>query len=682
MANLDDAVNQGLVSPEEQLELIDALDFMWRVRNELHFHAGKARDRLSYADQGHIARAFGYKKGEQPRMSHLMQDYYSAARQLRRFLQSAAKICNYSGIDSIEGSGEPVRSRVLVRDGALHLASTDENWFSQSPPRLMEIIWECARRRLPLSRSLERHIAANLHLVGDAFRASEVVRRYFLAVCSRPYEAGFALRQAANVGLLSRYIPEFGAIRDIIRYEDFHHYPVDEHTLLAIEALAKLQTMDDPVGRCLRESVEHLSDAHILVLAILFHDIGKAVGDVHVEESVRLTHEICRRIALPEDDEERIVFLVKNHLLMTNISQFRDVDDEDIVRVFSDTMKTEQRLRALFLLTYTDLSAVGPNVWNDWKGALLLKLYLRAEKMLLGRAETVGEDYWRLRKSAEVKQLVNAKLGEQVDSHLTALGERYLVAFSPQQIARHLQCLAAAMNTGLALHCTSVPQTGMSEIVVCTRDRQGLFAQLAGSFAAHLIDVNGAALFTRPDGYVIDVFHVADARSRRPLTPAEFVQVERTMHGVLLEHQNIREVVERSRRRLFALLQPRIPVRTRIEFDNHSSKTHTVIDVETGDRTGLLYDVVGAMAEAGLDISTARIVTDARRVRDSFYVTLEGRKIGEEEQSEIRACLHNAIHPVSAVDATTSMVEHGMEATGAAESSVALDTVDGGRGEP
>lgn len=651
VTTLEDAVHQGLVAPEEHLELIDALSFLWRVRNELHFRHRRPQDKLTFAEQAHVAKALGYTAGDSPRIPRFMQDYYGAARRLRKFLQSTAKICHIpAGGIAVDRDGA-AGARFVVRDGAIGIGSTDENWFSQNPARLMEVFWECARRRLPLSRSAERMVAANLHLVGDTFRSNDVVRQFFLALCSRPYEAGFALRQAASAGLLGRYIPEFQAISNIIRYEDFHHYPVDEHTLLAVEALARLQYMEDPVGRCLRESVEHLSDVHVLVLAILFHDLGKAVGEIHAAESVRLTHRICRRMGLSEDDEERIAFLVEHHMLMTNISQYRDVDDEEIVRSFADTVKSEQRLRALFLLTYADLSAVGPNVWNDWKGALLMKLYLRAEKMLVGRAETVGEEEWRARKTVEIRPLVSERLGERIEEHLQVLGERYLVAFSPQQIARHLQCLEQAERNGLALHCSANPRTGMSEVVVCTGDRHGLFAQIAGSFAAHLIDVNGAALFTRPDGMVVDVFTVADARSRRPLTPAEFAQLERTLRAVLVEGRDIHDYVQQSRRRLFALLQPRIPIRTRIDFDNHSSRTHTVIDVETGDRTGLLYDIVRSMADNGLDISTARIATDARRVRDSFYVTLDGRKIEDTTLQElIREQMHDAIYSKSSVE--------------------------------
>ncbi|MBI4558719.1 MAG: [protein-PII] uridylyltransferase [Candidatus Hydrogenedentes bacterium] len=648
---LEEVVSQGLISADEHLDFVEALDVIWQIRNELHFRSGKAEDRLTFANQEHVAKAFGYSSDGQRNIARFMQDYYAAARKLRRFLRIAARTCNAGAVVSFSDATESLSKQVRVDDGQLYAGVGDENWFAEKPTRLMEVFWRCARHHVNLSRATERHLTQNLHLVGDTFRSSEVVRRLFLAICNRPLQAGHALRQAALAGVLGRYIPEFAAVQGVIRYEDFHHYPVDEHTLKAIEALAQLPKGEDPVTRCLHEALEHLSDPYVLVMAVLFHDLGKAAGDVHVEQSVKLANRICRRIGLGDDDTERIAFLVKHHILMTNISQYRDFDDEHTVREFAHTMMTEQRLRELFLLSYCDLAAVGPNVWNEWKGALLLKLYLRTEKILLGRAETIGEEFWKSSKADAVRAFLPAGLRERVEEHLTGLGERYFLSFTPQQIARHVECVERTRRAGLALDCSTYPNTNMSEVVICTRDRQGLFAEIAGSFSSQLVDVISASLFTRPDGFVVDSFTVNDARLRRPLTPAQVGGIEQILRAALLDGEDIRHYVERSRRRLFALLQPRIPVRTRIDFDNHSSRTCTVIDIETGDRTGLLYDLARTMAEEGLNIVTARIVTDARRVRDSFYVTLNGTKIDDEtKQEQLREVIHHAIHPRAAVE--------------------------------
>ncbi|MFA6241652.1 MAG: [protein-PII] uridylyltransferase [Candidatus Hydrogenedentales bacterium] len=650
ITTLDEAVGQGIISADEHLEFVDGLDFIWRCRNEMHFHAGKTDDRLTFGHQRNLARALGY--GDHLGVSRFLQDYYAAAGRLRRFLRIAARVCNYANSASLPDAGMPIAQEYVIENDEIYVGVGDRNWFTHNPARLMEVFWLCARHRAPLSRSSERLVAENLHLVNDTFRSNDVVRRFFLAICNKPLSAGFALRQAASLGLLDKYLPEFAAIQNVIRYEDFHSYPVGEHTLRAIDALNEMANVPGAVGRCLREALENLADPYILVMAILFHDLGKAAGDIHVDESVRITHEICRRIGMQEEDEERIAFLVKHHVLMTNMSQYRDIDDEDIVRDFAETMKNEQRLRGLFLLSYADLSAVGPGVWNEWKGALLLQLYLRTVKRLLGRAESPDEEFWHSAKAQAVSEQTRADLRGEVESHLCGLGQRYFVAFQPEQIALHIECAEDARQSGLALRCRPNQNTGLSDVVICTGDRHGLFSKIAGCFSAQLIDINGAALFTRPDGMVVDCFSVCDAKYSRPLTPAQTGRVEQVLRSVLLDGEDVQEHVDRSLRRLFALLQPRVPVPTKIEFDNSSSRNHTIIDIETGDRTGLLYDITRAMSEAGLDIATARIVTDARRVRDSFYVTRNNGKIEDQEtQTAIRDMIHCAIHPRAAAEA-------------------------------
>ncbi|MCP4641048.1 MAG: [protein-PII] uridylyltransferase [bacterium] len=646
---LDEALAQGLITPEEQLDFAGGLDFLWRIRNELHFRAEKQDDTLTYASQQRVAKAFGYCDGPQQDVALLMQDYYAAASMMRRFLRIAARICDYEGTSDAEAPELTENDRPLpwvIRGAELFAGLGDPDYFKHNPPRLMELFWRCARDKVHLSRSTERSVTENLSLVNETFRSSEPVRRYLIALCNHPLEAGHALRQAAHVGFLGRYLPEYAAVTGMIRYQNFHTYPVDEHTLRALESFTGIPEMDGPVGSVLREALENLSDPYILVLSLLFHDFGKVAGEVHVEESMRLTEGICDRIGLPREDREQIAFLVKHHILMNHISQYRDIDDEDIVTSFCDTVKSEQRLRALLLLSYADLYAVGPSVWNDWKGTLLMQLYLRAMKRLSGRAETVGEEYWNTPKAEKALATVETRLQPEVRPHLEGLGQRYFVAFTPAQVAQHIECVAEARECGLAMKATRVENAGMSEVVICTQDRQGLFAAIAGCFSSQLMDVHSAALFTRPDGWVVDVFTVMDAWQRQPLTHRQAGALERMLRGVLLEGQDVGEHVENSRRRLFALLQPPLPVQTRVEFDNGSSRIHTVIDLETGDRTGLLYDITRAMAKLGLDISTARIVTDARRVRDSFYVTQDRAKIEDEiRHVEIREALIRAIHP-------------------------------------
>lgn len=650
LSGLDDLRSLGHISPDEYLQMVEALDFIWRIRNEIHFHTGKSDNVLRFPLQQHVAKVFGYGDGVQEAMDRFMRDYYIAAQSLRWFLRMALRLCEHrTGAEQADRAA-PSRSQLTVYRGELCLISQDKQWFAENPVRLMEIIWQSERRRVPLSRITEGWIRDNLNLVGYAFRSSDTVRRYFVAICSRPLLAGQALRQAANAGLLAAYIPEFAAVQGIVRYADFHSYPVHEHTLRAIEALAEIPKMDGPVAEVLRNALERVRNPHTLVLAILMHDLGKVHGEEHAEASVRIARTVCARMGLPEEDAEQIEFLVRHHMLMTNIAFYRDTNDPEIVNSFAETMKTDERLRQLLLLTYADLRAVGPDVWNEWKGALLLKLFLKAERNLLGRAELAPEeDFWNLPKAAETESMAPEFLRDSVQSYLRAFGERYFVSYSPKHLVEQMACLEEARQTGLAMRCSTHEETATSEVVVCTRDRHGLFANIAGSFTAQLVDVQSAALFTSLDGWVVDCFTVRDAMNNRPLTESQFDSVSRVLRRVLLEEGDIQQYVDQSRKRLFALLQPRVPVRTRIEFDNLSSSTDTVIDIETGDRTGLLYDMARALAAMGVDIQTARIMTDARRVRDSFYVRMNhGKLLDTETQMAVRNGLEEAIQPLAA----------------------------------
>jgi [protein-PII] uridylyltransferase len=648
----DDLARLNVIAQEEHLALSESLDFLWRIRNELHFHTGKPGNQLTFALQHHVARAFGYRGAPQTAMAHFMQDYYHAAQRLRRFFESVLHWCDHP-VESMaldfSLSPEHPRTAYLIQNGQLWIGTAGQYWFSERPSRMMEIFWICARREIVLSHDALERIRENLSLAGPEFQKDRLVQQYFIAVCGRPEQAGPLLRQMAQCGLLGAYFPEFAAIQGVVRYADFHSYPVDEHTLRALEALGQIPALEGAVGRFLGHCLELLRNPHVPVLAILMHDWGKAVGDEHSVESAARAHGACTRIGMREEQIEKVVFLVEHHMRMSDIAFYRDTNDLDVIRDFSALMKTDGLLRALLLLTYADLSAVAPGVWTEWKGALLLKLFLKTERVLLGRSDIVSEEgYWNLPKAREVAEALPPELSDHTEAHLRAFGQGYFVAFTPKHIAQHLRCLDGAKKTGMAVHCDAHEATGMSEVVVCTKDRPGLFAMIAGSFCAHMVDITEAALFTSPEGYVVDCFTVRHALSGAALTKNQFRHVERTLREVLSKEDVVEKAVAQARHRFFAMLKPVVPVPVRIDFDNDASATDTVIDIEAGDRTGLLYDMAHALSVQSVDIQTARIVTDARQVRDAFYVRSQGKKILDDAAlQEIRGVLKKAIKGTS-----------------------------------
>jgi len=648
---LEEAAGHGLITEDQLLEFSQAIDFLWRVRNELHFQTGKREDNLSFRYEETVAVALGYTTPDERETARFMQDYYASARTMQALRFLVGRAIRAQGRLKPAVPTSPAHE-VTITNGTLEAGISDPHWYEENPTRLMSVFWESARHGLPLTAPTLDLIAANAHLIGDTFRSDDLVRKFFMAMCGRADTAGLALRQAAQAGVLGRYLPEFAAIHGIVRYEDFHHYPVDEHTLQTIEALGRIGTMEGPVGGFLKSALEHLSDPYILVLALLLHDLGKAKGEEHTEEGMQLARQIGQRIRLAEEDTERIAFLVKHHLLMTHIALYRDVDDPDIVEAFARTMKSEQRLRALLLMSYADLSAVGPGVWTEWKGALLLKLYLRAERVLTGQSETADEAFWDHPRVAQIEEQAGPEMRPRVKEHVKDMGAHYLLAYPPPAIARHVACVAEAESKGLAIQVTTSEDTRTTDVVVCAPDHLGLFEEVTGCFVSQFVDVQEANLFTRSTGMALDCFRVSSAKRGGPLTDGETAQLSKVLTAVLSREKPVESFIEQSRRRVFALLHPPAPVRTEVRFDNMASRRFTVIDIMTGDRTGLLYDMSKALRERGVDISSARIVTDARRVRDSFYISRAGKKLEDSaELATIEEALRSAIlgRPAAAV---------------------------------
>lgn len=642
---LDGIAGKGYITPDERLELASALDHMWRIRNALHYAAGKQEDRLSFDREAELAVALGYTDASENDTARFMQDYYSAARVLNGFYLKAAQLHLENDAPASDAADDT--SGFEVYRGALQGAFVDDRWFEETPSRLMAVFHEVARRDVALSERLSNRVSENIHLITDSFRESPVVRGFFVSLCSRPLVAGRAMRLMAETGVLEGYLPEFKAVRDIIRYEDFHHYPVDEHTLRAVEAIATIPTLEGSVGEILMDTFERIQDPHILVLALLCHDLGKATGEEHSEEGRRMAWELGNRIGLPEEDTERIAFLVEHHLLMTQLALYRDTDDVDVIESFAKTIKSENRLRYLLLLSFCDMSAVGPNVWNDWKGSLLVKLFFRTERVLMGYEDSPSEEaYWEHPKTQAIIAEMGDDASDHVVDHLKDLGDQYFSGFSVDEIVMHLQCLKEARADGFAIASTESTTHGTTEFVVCAPDHSGLFEEIAGCFASELIDVERSTLFTCTDGIALDHFTVLVAQNRVPMTANQVKKMAAVMRDVIVKGHSVDAVLEKSRRRIFSVLHPQAPVPTRVTFDNAGSQRFTIIDIEAGDRTGLLYDIAQAMKRSNMDIARAHIVTDARRVRDSFYVTRGNQKIDNQiECGELEEALRDAIQP-------------------------------------
>jgi len=643
---LRELTDKGLITPREQAAADAALTFLWRVRNELHFFSGHKNDVLTRDLQPRIAKNLGYENDETTLgVERFMRDYYLHARVIHRVSKRLIARCQETL--SRRGSAErrqrqqALADGLVFFDGRLHLADRDPSQLRTDPARLMKVFWHLHRLGCELSLDLERAIEDSLHLVDEAFRRSDGVRELFLDVCRTWGRAAQTFSEMHELGLLGRYLPEFGALTCLVQYDVYHKFSADQHSLLAVEHLEALAPGQSAESEGAAHVLSEVEKPELLMLGMLLHDIGKAKGHGHVAKGIPLVRELTARLGLQAADGAAVEFLVAHHLTMSHVAQRRDIDDPKTITDFAAAVGDPSRLRMLYLLTYADMRAVGPGVLTPWQARILHELYARTLASLTGgRVARPSRTRLAERLHAAAKGEVDL---QAVKAHLAMMTDRYLESTSVQRMAEHLRMLDGLGESPVVTALFHHPDLGSSDLVVVTRDLPGLFALIAGTLAASDVNIISAQIHTRADGIVIDTFQVNDPAGDVIGSPAHWARTLDALRAVLTGEQTVPALLDRRRAAGREATGPGGP--SKIALDNQLSDTATVIEVKCPDRLGLLYLITKTLAGLGLDIVSARIATEIDQAFDTFYVQdREGRKIEDPETLErARAGLEQAL---------------------------------------
>jgi [protein-PII] uridylyltransferase len=646
---LRELTEKGVISEREQRLADEALTFQWRVRNELHFLAGHKNDVLSRERQPEIAKRFGYADDETLLgVEKFMRDYYLHARAIhrvsRRLIARCREALSRRASAARRARQEALADGLVVFDGRLHLAEPDLRAFREDPTRLMKVFWHLHRLGCELASDLERAVEDSLDLVDDAFRSSLVVRDLFLEICRNWGRVAPTLREMHELGVLGRYLPEFGALTCLVQYDVYHKFSVDQHSLLAVENLEALAPGQSAESEGAAQVFSTIERPDLLLLGMLLHDIGKAQGHGHVAKGIPLVRHLTRRLALPAADAAALEFLVAHHLTMSHTAQRRDLHDPKTVEDLAAAVRDPQWLGMLYLLTYADMRAVGPGVMTAWQAAMLLDLYSRTLARLTGGAPARPS---RAQLAARVGTAIGDEASRQaVLGHLAMMSDRYLAGTGVQRIAEHLRLVQQleAERTPVVTELFHHPDLGTSDLVVVARDQPGLFATLAGTLAANGINIVSAQIHTRADGVAVDTFQMSDPLGEALTSAAHWVRPLGDLQAVLRGERRVEDLLgERAPKR--PRETPAVEVRPKVTVDNQLSDSHTVVEVKSPDRPGLLYLTTRTLSAAGLDIASARIATEIDHACDTFYVTdRAGRRILDEAAiAGIREALEDAL---------------------------------------
>jgi [protein-PII] uridylyltransferase len=639
----------GLVEPRDAVAVRAAYDFLLRVRNEAHFTTGRKTDLLTLDLQAELAARLGYhERGGLLASELMMRDYYRRASRLhevcRSFVESQLEPRPRRRLLAPLGlRREPAARGLDVRDGLLHLRT---GAGLRSGKALVEV-FERAQEGVPLSRELRRALRDKAFLAGGRFRRSREAGEALLRLAARRGRVGEAFRALAETGVLSRLLPEWGRITFLVQHDYFHKYTVDEHTLRAIEALDALAAGRDVREGRLARLLDELPDPRPLYLGMLLHDIAKGRGGGHVEKGVVIARRVLARLGIAGELADAVVFLVGAHLELSRTAQQRDLSEPALARSFAARVGTRERLDLLMLLTYADHRGVGPGTWNEWKASLLWELYDRTRQALESGAGGAGGGPEASLRSCAAAELAAHFPAEVAAHHLAMLPDRYLRATDPGRLAAHLRLVLGRGARPAAFEWTDRGDGRGTELTVTAADRPGLFARVAGTLTVHGIDILGADLFTRHDGVVIDTLRVAEVPGQRPLRVERRVRLEAALLDAVAGRASVEEAFERWRAQ-----HPRRARRPggraarapSVRFDQEASAVATVVEVKAPDQPGLAYALAHALAELGLDITSARIATAKALALDVFYVRdAHGLKLEATELERVEAGLLQAL---------------------------------------
>lgn len=633
LACFEDLGRDGMFPEDRVRALRAAYGFYLRTRCELHFHSGLKLDILERDSHLDVARALGYTGSPKSMVEQLMGDYYRHARRTYRFLRHyletgtrGRQFFRKLAHKLVGGTEHPT----LVRSGGF-LFPRDATPPAKSFEGILRLFLHAHETGMRLSESLTERIRQAVEGGRMSLDRSPAVFEIFNRILREGPYVGRSLKAMHEAGVLTRVLPEFRGIEGLVSFDGHHHFTVDEHTLRTLEELDRIELGSESVPEGFHAVFRQIPDPLPLRLALLLHDVGKGIpGEPHAISGSQAAEIIGERLGIDDEERDTVRFLVYHHLRMFAVSESRDYTDPRVLDRFASLVRTPERLRMLYVMTYIDVASVGPGTWTGWKEVQLAELYERTmEELRLreGKEPRVGQTLAELVEGAEL----NPEKRRRVIEHASMFADgAYAREILPEHMGSHLDLVDALRKDGV-VQVGGHDYGDYQEIIVCTRDRAQLFADLTGVLYAEGLNLLGARVFSRLDGIALDVFYVEAADGARVSIDRRVERIRDRLRQIDAKQIVVEDLI-RQWTRSYRFRRMRGGGEDlygcRVAFDNDSSGRYTVVDVTTRDRPGLLYDLASTIARLGLDLRSAKVSTLTDRAHDVFYVVeADGHKV-------------------------------------------------------
>ncbi len=615
-------------------------EFLWTVRCHLHFVAGGPEERLTFDVQPTLAERLGYarQRGGLIAVERFMKHFFLVAKDvgdLTTVLCSALEMQQLKTSPTFAAMLDPMswRTRRRIRrttdfridNGRLNVA--DGNVFKRDPVNLIRFFATAEETGTFYHPDAVRLLRQSLRLIDDNLRANPEANRIFLDLLTSNVEA--TLRRMNEAGVLGRFIPDFGRIVAMMQFNMYHHYTLDEHLIRTVGVVAEIERGEaDKIHPLSHRIFKTIANRRALYVAAFLHDIGKGRTEDHSLVGARVARRVAMKLGLSADEIDQVVWLIENHLVMSTYAQTRDVSDAKTIRDFAGIVGTPERLKLLLVLTVADIRAVGPGIWNGWKGQLLRTLYYQTEPLVTGaQVKSEGSERMAGALSAFRSAVAVEVQEEDITRYIGRHYSDYWLKTETRKQVDHFRMVQSAEAKGLkfAANVATDAFTAITELSVMAPNHPRLLALFAGACAAAGANIVGAYISTTRDGFAIDTF----------LLQREFEEDDERRRAGRIAHTI--ESVLKGEVRLSALMAKRRDAKGRIRaftvepeviIDNSVSDQFTVVEVSGLDRPGLLYEMTSAISNLNLDITSAHITTFGEKAVDAFYVTdLTNKKI-------------------------------------------------------
>lgn len=656
--DFEDFLEAGVFTKDEYDTFMRCIDFLWTVRCHMHFMTGRPEERLTFDLQPALAEKLGYRsqKGQRA-VERFMKHYFLVAKDvgdLTRIVCSALEVKQLKSVPTLNEIFAPMswRRRARLRkttdfridNGRINVASRDA--FEKDPVNLIRLFWLADRYNVLFHPEAMRLVRHSLRLIDKKLRNSKEANRLFLDLLTGSKSPENALRRMNEAEVLGRFIPAFGKVVGMMQFNMYHHFTVDEHLIRSVGILSDIE-----FGRCSEdhplstEIIHTIENRRALYVAMFLHDIAKGREEDHSIAGARVARRLCPRFGLTPSETDTVAWLVEHHLDMSLLAQSRDLNDPRTIEDFAEMVQSPERLKLLLVLTVADIRAVGPGVFNGWKGQLLRTLYYETQPVLAGGHDKLS----RTMRIDQAKDELRAEIADFSDEEFSGFAALHYPAYwlrtNTAQQAAHARMIRDAATSGnpLVTNVATDAFRGVTELTIFGPAHPRLLSMIAGACAAAGADIVGAHISTTREGHALDTIHLrrefdmADDEKRRGSRIAR--SIEKVMRG-----ETYLDELLRSKPKIKSKLKA-FSVEPQVIIDNTLSDDLTVIEVNGLDRPGLLYELTRELSDMKLDIASAHIATFGEKAVDVFYVTdLMGNKIDmPARQKAIRTRLNDVL---------------------------------------